>query len=59
LAAGNRGAFDAGSFQPAYALEQRSANRATTISRARMLRIGLLRRFCGDVALGKALGDFA
>jgi hypothetical protein len=62
LAAGNRGAFDAGSFQPAYArstIRGAIANRATTISRARMLRIGLLRRFCGDVALGKALGDFA
>jgi hypothetical protein len=33
------------------------ANRATTISRARMLRIGLLRRFLGGVAFGKALGD--
>jgi hypothetical protein len=35
------------------------ANRATTISRARMLRIGLLRRFLGGVAFLKALGDLA
>jgi len=34
------------------------ANSATTINRARMLRMGLLRRFAGGVAFGKALGDF-
>ena len=39
-------------------LENYIANSATTINRARMLRMGLLRRFAGGVAFGKALGDF-
>jgi hypothetical protein len=51
-------AFDAGSFDVS-TINRAIANRRRQSKRARMLRIGLLRRVSGGVACGKVLGDFA